>query len=283
MDDLLNSFCTRINELKQLSLLRTPEPLVPTGSIRSSQTQLSLLMAELEKNIEATFVLLTEEKRLLQTEGLRMLQELDDQNLVLEHMLANMPRHLPAAPAAPTISARSTLPRMASAPQLRFAIDHMGPSGTSSGQDEPTSPDQDKASSAQAVKKTSKGPPQLPPITVAEFQGIPKYVVNRFTRDKLNDAITEFNKAIIEKQTMVRLPQGQMTKEQRDRFWEHKQLVTEELKGKVFLTEKDLRENWSGCGFRLDPLGRSLLASLRHLGYVKEVRGGGHTRYVVLI
>ena len=74
-----------------------------------------------------------------------------------------------------------------------------------------------------------------------------------------------------------------MSKESRDRYWEHRALVTEELKNKCFITEKDVKDYApQGCQFRLDPAGRSVISILRHLNRMKEMRGGGITRFVLI-
>ena len=123
------------------------------------------------------------------------------------------------------------------------------------------------------------------------------------TRDKLNDLLSELSTLARDKQTMIKMPHSQMNKSQRDVYWEHKRAVNEETKGKAFVTEvswtnmlsagwlfifvhlqKDIKDKhpWSASTFKLDPAGRSVIAILRHLGRIKEVRGGGHTRLVVL-
>ncbi|KAJ3078875.1 hypothetical protein HDU99_000336, partial [Rhizoclosmatium hyalinum] len=73
----------------------------------------------------------------------------------------------------------------------------------------------------------------------------------------------------------------------------HKKSSNDATKGKAFLMEREIKENWwagSATGkdksavscFKLDPLGRNVLALIRHLGRIKEVRGGGDTRIVIL-
>lgn len=82
----------------------------------------------------------------------------------------------------------------------------------------------------------------------------------------------------------MRIPPAKMTKIQRETFWEHKKAATPETAGKAFITEKDVKdkEPWSKSSFRLDPAGRNVIAIMRHLGRIKEVRGGGHTRMVII-
>jgi len=57
-------------------------------------------------------------------------------------------------------------------------------------------------------------------------------------------------------------------------------METKETKGYLFIVDGDIKT--STKKFKLDPTGKSVLIILRHLGRIKEVRGGGHTRYVIL-
>ena len=107
--------------------------------------------------------------------------------------------------------------------------------------------------------------------------------MGRITLEKINQAITDLNLLISDKYKIFKLPQ-KMSKLQRSIYWEHKQLATAETKSRVFVTEKDLKDKsggWTESGFKFDAVGRNVVAILRHLGRIKEVRGGGHTRIVL--
>jgi kynureninase len=59
--------------------------------------------------------------------------------------------------------------------------------------------------------------------------------------------------------------------------------------GRRFITEADIKaamQNAAAKGapavFKLDPLGRSVLAILRHYGRIREVRTPGVVRFVIL-
>ncbi|KAI8614430.1 hypothetical protein BC830DRAFT_1127462 [Chytriomyces sp. MP71] len=131
-------------------------------------------------------------------------------------------------------------------------------------------------------------------LSQAEFESLPKYLVNRLTLDKINSTLSDFNKLVSNKYVSLKIPHAKMTKPQRDRYWEHKKSCNDATKGKAFLMEREVKENWwvatstkaaaekSGGSFKLDPNGRSVLALIRHLGRIKEVRGGGDTRIVIL-
>lgn len=74
-----------------------------------------------------------------------------------------------------------------------------------------------------------------------------------------------------------------MNKIEREIFWEHKESNVNETKGKVFICEQDLRDHskFSKSKFSFNALGRNVIVILRHLGRVKEVRGGGRTRIIL--
>eukprot|EP00842_Homolaphlyctis_polyrhiza_P004244 jgi/Hompol1/4820/HPOL_003904-RA len=141
------------------------------------------------------------------------------------------------------------------------------------------------ASDPAPQKSDSKPPRSLQLLTELEASRIPQYIT-RMTCDKINLAVAELNKLIEDKYTVLKMPQPKMNKLQRSLFWEHKQLasMTPETKGHVFVTEKDLKdkEGWTKSTFKFDAVGRSVIAVLRHLGRIREVRGGGHTRIVLL-
>ncbi|KAJ3262579.1 hypothetical protein HK103_000108 [Boothiomyces macroporosus] len=115
----------------------------------------------------------------------------------------------------------------------------------------------------------------IDPVTEPELATVPKYV---------NTMIGELNILLQEKEQLLNIPQSKMTKSQKDIYWEHKELGTEETKGKMYLLEKDLQKRaWSSKSpFVYNAAGRNLIVILRALGKIKEVRGGGHTRIVVI-
>ncbi len=131
-------------------------------------------------------------------------------------------------------------------------------------------------------------------LTMDEYDMIPKYLLGRTTLDRLvafvrkdwlidriNDSIQEFNKIIIEKYTIMKQSTKSLIKQDKDRIAEWKTQDTKDTHGKVFITEGDVKNNNSKSVFRMDPHGRSVLSFLRHLGHIKEVRGGGHLRFVL--
>ncbi|KAJ3250011.1 Spindle and kinetochore-associated protein 1 [Chytriomyces hyalinus] len=150
-----------------------------------------------------------------------------------------------------------------------------------------------------AQSATTKLVKSIAVLSLEEYEALPKYLLNRMSLDKVNASISEFNKLVAAKYTCLKIPHMKMTKQQRDRFWEHKKASNDGTKGKAFLMEREIKENWWGGGsggdgfaarrdknatgpFKLDTVGRAVLALVRHLGRIKEVRGGGDTRIVIV-
>ncbi|KAJ3333349.1 Spindle and kinetochore-associated protein 1 [Gonapodya sp. JEL0774] len=130
-------------------------------------------------------------------------------------------------------------------------------------------------------KKAKSGPVLLAEVTDREFATLPKYLVGRMTLARLNISIGEFNKHVTEKYNLLKQRPSSLPKSHRDRYWSYKETEIPEVKDKTFLTENDVKENWAKSTFRMDPQGRAIIAIARHLGKLKEVRGGGQTRFVV--
>jgi len=124
--------------------------------------------------------------------------------------------------------------------------------------------------------------PSIDYLTLEELHTIPSYLLGRFKLDKINTAIRELNVLFTDKYTLLQYQPSKMTKKQRDRYWNYRESINEESKGKWYITEKDIKENWPNCQFRLDPIGRAVISILRHMGRMKEVRGGGHLRFVLV-
>lgn len=73
----------------------------------------------------------------------------------------------------------------------------------------------------------------------------------------------------------------QMTKALRQRYWALKEAENADTVGRIFITDDDIKQTKTSK-FRLDPSGRAVLGILRNLGRIKESRGGGRTRYILM-
>ncbi|KAI9020453.1 hypothetical protein DFJ74DRAFT_673161 [Hyaloraphidium curvatum] len=118
-------------------------------------------------------------------------------------------------------------------------------------------------------------------LTEAEFALLPKYIIGRMTREKLNQSIDELNALVADKYTLLKLPAKSLSKAQRDRAVAYRDQERPETRDRCFVTEGEVRDTSKGRT-RNDPAGKTVLAILRTTGRLKEVRGGGHNRLVIV-
>lgn len=108
----------------------------------------------------------------------------------------------------------------------------------------------------------------------------------RLTLEKINAGVTFINRTLRERYIFLKQNPAKLNGEARQRWYAMRETETEETTGRWYVTETDLKNalagNASNSGFKLDSTGRAVLAILRHLGRIKEVRGGGVIRYVYL-
>ncbi|KAJ3117632.1 Spindle and kinetochore-associated protein 1 [Phlyctochytrium bullatum] len=342
MEATLDALVQRIDQLQLLTELRAPPPSTTSSRLPSSPHpslafQTGPLLAhldDLDRRIASTRTALAAQRQQLEADGRRHRDRLEASNAALNHMLENMPRHLPMAsfPAAPPgasenggaaaeppkptelkppppasavksaakgkgaipvpvtpVAIKSNLAgrKVEKASKLNLgaakAAEPATVDRTVAKDDSPATEMEDGESRAESRSSGRKMSMAILPITIAEYETIPKYLLPRgLPLPKLNDHIAELNKILAEKYTTLRIPPQKMSKAQRERFWEHKKQETGETKGKAFVTEQDIKENWAKAAFKLDPAGRGVVAAIRHLGRIKEVRGGGCTRIVVM-
>ncbi|CAG8589285.1 13472_t:CDS:2 [Ambispora gerdemannii] len=128
-------------------------------------------------------------------------------------------------------------------------------------------------------------------LTIPEFDTVPKYILNRLTREKVNEAIDDFNKLLADKYRILKMNPSSMNQNLKARYWAYKEAITEETRGKKiendgfgkhFITENDIKNTNQKINLKMDATGRAIFAVLRHVKKLKEVRGGGNTRFVVL-
>lgn len=108
----------------------------------------------------------------------------------------------------------------------------------------------------------------------------------RLTREKVNGGLDFLNRVLGEKYAFLRQNPARLSIEMRQKYHSLRDDECDEVSGKFFVTEADLRSALSAgksVSFKLDPTGRSVLAILRHLGRIREVRGAGIIRYVATL
>ncbi|XP_078735175.1 LOW QUALITY PROTEIN: SKA complex subunit 1 [Lampetra fluviatilis] len=190
-------------------------------------------------------------------------------NESLQHMLENLPRHLPGK--QPPLVAS-----MQASGDLHVAGAQGGPqAGVQATAVAPLQP-------AQPPKKERPAPPPIPAIsilTVSEFEAVPAYLKGRMAYEQVNGTVHEINCALASKYTLLRQPKRSLGEAAVKRHRVYREQETTHTKGHSFFVEDDLREN---SKLRVDKRLFNLLGVLRHCQRLREVRGGGLTRYVVL-
>ncbi|KAA0703826.1 Spindle and kinetochore-associated protein 1 [Triplophysa tibetana] len=122
-------------------------------------------------------------------------------------------------------------------------------------------------------------------ITVPEFDSIPpqfcchRYMKGRVTYDQLNAAVQSINTAVTAKYKIVHQPIKSLNNVSRALHQRFKEQETKDTKGQFFVVEQDIREF---VQLKVDKRFVGMLNMLRHCQRLREVRGGGVTRFILL-
>ena len=133
-------------------------------------------------------------------------------------------------------------------------------------------------------EEASSPSPEMAPLSQTEFDSLPKYLKGRLTVCKINSFIRDFNRFTTEKYTiLLRANPAKLSTDQRQKFFEWKNLDCPETTGKFFITEADLKAKGSTTdSFKFDQVARNILTILRQAGRIKEVRSVGIIRYLII-
>eukprot|EP01012_Entosiphon_sulcatum_P015118 TRINITY_DN20138_c0_g1_i1.p1 TRINITY_DN20138_c0_g1~~TRINITY_DN20138_c0_g1_i1.p1 ORF type:complete len:325 (-),score=63.47 TRINITY_DN20138_c0_g1_i1:139-1113(-) len=132
--------------------------------------------------------------------------------------------------------------------------------------------------SARPLRGLQEAPPMLRYVTSEELAKV-AYVGSRLTVQKANAAIEELNELVAAKYKLLAIPYAKLTPRQLQQVKVYRELETPETKAVCFFVDGDLR---TAKHCKMDASGKALLTVLRQLGRLREVRGGGIVRYVVL-
>ncbi|XP_077374107.1 SKA complex subunit 1 [Festucalex cinctus] len=212
---------------------------------------------QLEQELDALERLLLEfEKSVSQQKDqlsqLKALEDLLQNNLEsLQHLKDNMPAHMP-----------NKCPQKEHEPI------------TTQNQE----PDVESAQQETVKTKIKNYVREIPFITLAEFECIPQYMKGRVTYEQINTAVQNINTAVVAKYKIVHQPVKTLNNHARRLFQRFRDQETKDTKGQYFVVEDDFRE------FTQMKVGKQLqgiLNMLRHCHRLRELRGGGHTRYLL--
>ncbi|CAI9727069.1 and kinetochore-associated 1-like [Octopus vulgaris] len=113
-------------------------------------------------------------------------------------------------------------------------------------------------------------------LTVSQFDSIPKYMKGRVTYKQVNNAIEELTKCFEAKYSIMSLRRKAVPEKKKHIYEMYKAQETSDTEGVYFIVDNDMKEY---SKLRSDPTTRSILVMLRHVGRIREIRGGGLVRY----
>nr|XP_055064785.1 spindle and kinetochore-associated protein 1 [Misgurnus anguillicaudatus]XP_055064786.1 spindle and kinetochore-associated protein 1 [Misgurnus anguillicaudatus] len=116
-------------------------------------------------------------------------------------------------------------------------------------------------------------------ITVPEFDSIPPYMKGRVSYDQLNATVQSINTAVTAKYKILHQPVKTLNNVSRTLQQRFKDQETKDTKGNFFIVEQDIKEFTQ---LKVDKRFVGMLNMLRHCQRLKEVRGGGVTRFILL-
>ncbi|XP_071344597.1 SKA complex subunit 1 isoform X2 [Trachinotus anak] len=132
----------------------------------------------------------------------------------------------------------------------------------------------------QTVRKTTRSyVRELEVITRPEFDGIPQYMKGRVSYDQLNAAVESINTAVTAKYKILHQSLKTLNNHARKLQQRFKEQETKDTKGQYFVVEDDIREFTQ---MKVDKRFQGILNMLRHCQRLRELRGGGVTRYMLL-
>ncbi|KAL3062046.1 hypothetical protein OYC64_010045 [Pagothenia borchgrevinki] len=116
-------------------------------------------------------------------------------------------------------------------------------------------------------------------ITMPEFESIPQYMRGRVSYDQMNAAVQSINTAVTAKYKILHQSMKTLNNHTRKLHQRFKEQETKDTKGQNFVVEEDIREF---SKIKVDKRFQGILNMLRHCQRLRELRGGGLTRYMML-
>lgn len=248
LEDITQHINNRISSLKQIlelrSIAKDPDKIIILRKIGHDVLAIDGLLDEFEKCVGRQQGLL---KHLKDLQGFF---EEDVQNG--HHLKENMPQHMP-----------------------KRGLSAVG-SGLSSSQNKPV---EGQPVQQDNTPKTSKNHiREIEFITMPEFEAIPQYMKGRITYEQLNGVVQSVNSAAVEKYKILQQPMKTLNNHTRRLHQRFKDEETKDTKGQFFVVEADLREFTQ---IKMDKRFQGILNMLRHCQRIRELRGGGLTRYLL--
>ncbi|XP_049430472.1 spindle and kinetochore-associated protein 1 [Epinephelus fuscoguttatus] len=137
-----------------------------------------------------------------------------------------------------------------------------------------------KPAQLENVKKTIKNfIRDMEFITVSEFENIPQYMRGRVSYQQLNAVVQSINTAVTAKYKILHQSVKTLNNHARKLHQRFKEQETSDTKGQYFVVEDDIREFTQ---MKVDKRFQGILNMLRHCQRLRELRGGGITRYMLI-
>lgn len=255
MEGLLTQFTGQVDVLKRSMVLR--EASLDKKTHVKALAALAQELAKLEIAIaSAREYVDTEEKSVAEAEGL--VEALAAQDKRTEGIRHNLPKCMPTAETA--------------VPTQDAAKDNVP--------ERPKTAKKGTKKSGKAAKAKIQVS-QMKYVKVDEFESTPKYIRGRASRDQCNAVIDTIFATMKEKYRILGVTRSKLSDRDLHRWTVFKEQETKETdNGVQFITEHDIKE-LTAAG-KVDNTTRTCFTVLRHLGRLKELRGGGVTRYITL-
>ncbi|KAM8860657.1 SKA complex subunit 1 [Synchiropus picturatus] len=245
LQELSDHVHERLSSIQRLLDLSSAE--VPHNKMKKLSQEITSLGSQMER-FEA-FV----ERQRGQLQQLKALEEVYQRHLEsVQHLVVHIPVHMPKrkspAKASEAAVVKSEAPGAAPAPD-------------------------------ETSRRGNRTIKMMMVVTLPEFEAIPQYMKGRTTYDQLNAAVQTINTAVVTKYKIVQQPVKSLNNHSKGLHQRFKELETKDTKGQFFVVEQDIREFTQ---VKVDKKFHLLLNMLRHCQRLKELRGGGRTRYVLL-
>ncbi|XP_047453297.1 spindle and kinetochore-associated protein 1 [Mugil cephalus] len=252
MTDLEDMSCyisDRISSLQRMLDLSVIE--FPQNQIKKLKVEifaLEKLLEEFEKYVD-------QQKE--QLKHLKELEKLFQRNVEdAQHIKENIPTHMPKKKGL--VSGKESVMNQKEAADVQPA--------------QPSQPENIKKTSKKFVR-------EMEFITMTEFESIPQYMKGRVTYDQLNAAVNNINTAMTAKYKIFNQSTKTLNNNARKLHQRFKDQETKQTKGQYFVVEDDIRDFTQ---MKVDKRFQGILNMLRHCQRLRELRGGGLTRYVLL-
>uniref|UniRef100_A0A1A8KJS4 SKA complex subunit 1 n=1 Tax=Nothobranchius kuhntae TaxID=321403 RepID=A0A1A8KJS4_NOTKU len=116
-------------------------------------------------------------------------------------------------------------------------------------------------------------------ITMPEFESIPQYMKGRVSYEQLNAVVDGFNSAVTAKYRILSQPLKTLNNHSRRLQQRFRDQETKDTKGHFFVVDDDIQEFTQ---MKVDKRFQGILNMLRHCQRLRQLRGGGLVRYVLL-